>query len=129
MNVTFTGGGTGVASVRDEFSNSIYPNPTEGKLNIVNPSTDKFGYEIFSINGKLVASRQNITGPATEVDLSNFARGVYFVDVRTAERTETHKLIVKSLYSSCLQHERALPEKHFKDFLHLIAHIRAVLDY
>ena len=94
--VTFTeGGGTGVNSVSAEFSSLIYPNPSEGKLNIENPSTDKFSYQIYTINGKLVSSRLNIAGSTTEVDLSSLAKGMYFVNVRTTEKTETHKLILK----------------------------------
>ena len=96
LNVTFTeGGGTGVNSVSGEFSSLIYPNPTEGELNINNPSAAKFGYEIYAISGKLVSSKHNITGPTTEVDMSNFVKGMYFVNVRTAEKTETHKIILK----------------------------------
>jgi hypothetical protein len=96
LNVTFTeGGGTGVNSVRSEFSSLIYPNPTEGKLYITNPSTDKFSYQIFTINGKLVESRHNITGSATEVDLSHLVKGMYFIGVRTTEKSETHKVILK----------------------------------
>jgi len=95
LNVTFTEGGTGVNSVSGEFSSLIYPNPTEGELNINNPSAAKFGYEIYAISGKLVSSKHNITGPTTEVDMSNFVKGMYFVNVRTAEKTETHKIILK----------------------------------
>jgi hypothetical protein len=96
LNVTFTeGGGTGVNSVSGEFSSLIYPNPTEGELNINNPSAAKFGYEIYAISGKLVSSKHNITGPTTVVDMSNFVKGMYFVNVRTAEKTETHKIILK----------------------------------
>ena len=95
LNVTFTeGGGTGVNATA-EFSDLVYPNPTEGKINIFNPSADKFGYEIYSISGRLVSSKHNITGSTTEVDMSNFVKGMYFVNVRTAEKTETHKIILK----------------------------------
>jgi hypothetical protein len=73
----------------------IYPNPTEGKFYIKNPSSDKFSYQIYSINGKLVESRNNITGSTTEVDLSHLAKGMYFIGVRTAEKMETHKVILK----------------------------------
>ncbi|MFC2116135.1 T9SS type A sorting domain-containing protein [Bacteroidota bacterium] len=92
--VTYTGG-TGVNSFRADLSKSIYPNPTAGILNIENPSTDKFSFEIYTINGKLVASRNNIAGPTTNVDMSSFAKGVYFVNVKNSETTETHKLILK----------------------------------
>ena len=94
LNVTFTTG-TGINQVHSELSTLIYPNPTEGKLYINNPSTNKFSYEIYSITGKLVASRSDIAGSATEADLTNLAKGVYFVNIRTAEKTEMQKLILK----------------------------------
>ncbi len=96
LNVTFTGGGgTAVEPVPAEFSSVIYPNPTEGKFYVKNPSTEKFGYEIYSINGRLVSSRHNISGSTAEIDLSSFEKGMYFINVRTRERSETHKLILK----------------------------------
>ena len=93
LNVTFSGG-TSVNPTLGEFS-SIYPNPTVGILNIDNPAKDGFSFEIYTINGKLVARRHNLRGARTEVDLSSFAKGVYFVNVISAEKTETHKLILK----------------------------------
>lgn len=94
LNVTFTEG-TGINTLSDELSSSIYPNPAEGRVYISNPSSDNFSYEIFNINGQLVASRYNLSGSTTEVDMSEFAKGIYFVDVTTAERTQTMKLILK----------------------------------
>ena len=96
LNVTFTGGGgTGVNSVNTELSSLIYPNPTEGKLYIKNPSTDKFSYQIYTINGRLISSRQHITGATTELDLSGLAKGMYLINVRTTDKTESHKIILK----------------------------------
>ena len=94
LHVTF-GGTSGVNPVRDELFSLIYPNPTEGTLKIDNSSADTFSYQIFAISGQLVAASNDIAGSTIEVDLSNFAKGVYFIDVRTAKRTETHKLILK----------------------------------
>ena len=78
-----------------EFSSGIYPNPTDGRLIITNSSTGEFGYSIYSITGKQVVSRQNIFGSETEIDMSGFAKGMYLVNVRTGNKSEVHKLIVK----------------------------------
>ena len=94
LNITFEGG-TGINSSDADFSRLVYPNPTEGKFNINNPASDEFDYEIYTSNGRLVSSKQNNTGSSTEVDMSNFVKGMYFVNVRTAGRSETHKLILK----------------------------------
>ena len=96
LNVTFTGsGGTGINSIPADFSSLIYPNPTEGKLYIKNPSTDKFSYQIYTVNGRLISSRHHITGATTELDLSGLAKGMYLINVRTTEKTETHKIILR----------------------------------
>jgi hypothetical protein len=92
--VTFTEG-TGINTLSDELSGIVYPNPAEGIVNISNPSSDNFSYEIFNINGQLVASRYNLSGASTELDMSAFAKGMYFVDVTTSERTQTLKLILQ----------------------------------
>lgn len=85
---------TGVNSIRTNVS-SIYPNPTRGMVNIDNPSNDFYSYRIYSINGQLVASGLDIAGSTTQVDVSDLAKGLYFVDVISAERTKTHKLIIE----------------------------------
>jgi len=93
LNVTFTTG-TSVDPV-SAGSSVIYPNPSEGMLNINNPSSGNFSYEIYDITGKLVSSKNNLSGSTIQVDLSDFAKGVYLVNVGTAEKTEKHKLILK----------------------------------
>jgi hypothetical protein len=92
--VTFTEG-TGIVPINSGFSSLIYPNPTEGRLFIVNPTRDRFNYEIYSITGKLVISGRNIAGSGTEIDLSSLAKGAYFVNLITTEKTEVQKLILK----------------------------------
>ncbi|MCK4919939.1 MAG: T9SS type A sorting domain-containing protein, partial [Bacteroidales bacterium] len=78
-----------------EFANTIFPNPTEGLVTIVNPSTDKFSYSIYSVTGKMIASRDNLSGTEINVDMTDFAKGMYLVDVRSANKSEVHKLMVK----------------------------------
>jgi len=86
--------GTGIES-KKEFTCSVYPNPTEGQVCIDNPSDRNFSYEIFNINGQLVSSGHSLSGSSVEIDMSAFAKGTYIVDVESAERIETHKLILK----------------------------------
>ena len=73
----------------------IYPNPTDGKLYIENSSSDKFSYNIYSITGSLVGSRQNITTSRADIDLSNLTKGVYLISIITREKMETHRVILK----------------------------------
>jgi hypothetical protein len=96
LNVTYGGpDNTRVQPKHAELSSLIYPNPTEGKLYINNPSEDRFDYEIYTISGRMILSKQNNTGSTTEVDMSDFVKGMYFVNVRSEGISETHKLILK----------------------------------
>ena len=97
LNVTFTYEvwPTAVNEIDAQFTSRVYPNPTEGTLNIENPSLGEFSYSIYSITGKLVANRNNITDLVTKVDMHSFNSGMYFVKVQSAETTKTHKVILK----------------------------------
>jgi len=92
--VTFTTG-TQVNEIGEKVTNLVYPNPAEGRIIISNSSSERFGYAIYNITGQLVTSRTNLKGSTIEVDLSNLARGTYFVNVTNADKTETQKLILK----------------------------------
>jgi len=97
LHVWFTGSGsTGNKAIESSnFSTLIYPNPTEGRLYIENSSSDKLSYKLYSISGRLVGSRQNITDSSTEIDLSSLTKGMYLISITTGEKTETHKVNLK----------------------------------
>lgn len=73
---------------------SVYPNPTNGIVNIYNPSGDEYSYEIFSMSGKKVCGRINSIGDNTRVDLSDFSKGLYIISISTSETTVRHKVIL-----------------------------------
>ena len=85
---------TGITTFNSTDLN-IYPNPTQGTLNIKNPSSGEFSYEIYSITGKLVANKNNITSPVSTVNMSNFTKGIYLINVRSSESFTTHKVILR----------------------------------
>ena len=61
----------------------------------MNPSTDKFSYSIYSVTGKLVTSRDNITGSEIAIDMSGLAKGMYFIQLSTESKHITRKAIVE----------------------------------
>ena len=61
---------------------SVYPNPTKNILNISaknNANTFK-NIVVYDVVGKAILTQKANT-PSTTIDLSNFAKGVYFVKV------------------------------------------------
>ena len=60
---------------------SVYPNPSNGVLNIVNEGADKIAsIEVLNLAGQLVYSTSKLT---STVDVSFLSEGVYFVKIQT----------------------------------------------
>lgn len=83
-------------SAPDAFDFEFFPNPAKNHviLNFRNISED-VNYRLFTIDGKLVKSKQ-IQNPAKElINLGNFRSGPYILQVESKDLRETRKLIIK----------------------------------
>lgn len=69
----------------------IYPNPTTNNLFINNPG--KFNYQLIAINGDILETGSAID--QKQVDLSQLANGVYFIQVKNDSEVLTQKVIKK----------------------------------
>ncbi len=81
--------------INPEFT--LIPNPTKGITTLsVNHLTEDAYLTISSITGKAVFNPQLITAQTLrkEIDLSNFASGIYFVQLRTSDNIITKRLIL-----------------------------------
>jgi hypothetical protein len=72
----------------------IYPNPTNGNINIdlSNNIVEKIEYNIVNIHGQVV-KQGKVLNTRFEVDLSNEAKGVYFLELKSNSRNDTHRII------------------------------------
>lgn len=74
---------------------SLYPNPTQGLLDLkITGITDgeTAEYVFVSLTGQELLRRK--TGlPITKIDISNFAPGIYIVNVTLGKKVETWKII------------------------------------
>lgn len=82
-------------AVVNEFGNSIhisvFPNPVTNKISI--ETAQKSSIEILNIQGRILKSA-NTSGNHATIDISGFAKGMYFVKVKT-EKTIAVKKFVK----------------------------------
>ncbi|MDR2009995.1 MAG: T9SS type A sorting domain-containing protein [Bacteroidales bacterium] len=69
---------------------NIYPNPTNGRLIIENEQLKIGKVIIYDMNGKKL-STFNYPLSIAEIDLSDYANGIYFIEVNKT----THKIIKK----------------------------------
>ncbi|WP_171037059.1 T9SS type A sorting domain-containing protein [Maribacter algarum] len=72
----------------------IYPNPTEGLLNIDLKTTENVSIRIFDAKGKIIYEKQSFNTTSQKIML-NESSGLYFVKVFTANEAKTYKLILK----------------------------------
>ena len=74
---------------------TVYPNPATDKV-IVNSLKMISTIEIFNINGKKVFATNNLKQQIfSEIDLSNFQKGIYFIKIYDGENTYTKKIVLQ----------------------------------
>lgn len=78
---------------------SIYPNPSNGVfvLTLNNPKVKLFNLNVMDLSGKkvfeeVVSMNRNI---GKQIDLSNLAKGVYFLHVQSGNESKVEKLIIR----------------------------------
>lgn len=74
-----------------------YPNPTTDflTLSIKNYSTDNMRYQLFEISGKTLKNNK-LTGGRTDIDMTNYESGLYFLKIIENNREiKTFKIMKK----------------------------------
>jgi hypothetical protein len=69
---------------------SVYPNPTSGILNV--DINENFNAVIYNYQGQVVMKTYVNNG---QIDMSQLASGIYFVEIRTNNSVSVEKVIVK----------------------------------
>lgn len=74
---------------------TVFPNPAINELKIkTDPSITASSFQIFDLNGKKVLS-DNVNSPVQSINITQFAKGLYFVKVQAKEGTITLKFVKK----------------------------------
>jgi hypothetical protein len=73
----------------------IYPNPSNGKLFIDNHSNNsEFNLIIFNSIGQILVNNKITGGGNIILDLNNWPKGIYFINLKSDKETSTQKLIL-----------------------------------
>ncbi len=73
---------------------NIYPNPTMGVMNVTLPNANEgavFQLQLTNVSGQVLV--QKTVTENTQIDLSDFAEGVYFLNLQNGEEVFTQRII------------------------------------
>ncbi len=83
---------TGIKDVKDEYGISIYPNPTNGVINIENSNSSNLVISVYDVAGNKIEV-VNTGNLNTKINLSSYVKGIYFVVINTGNDTFSQKII------------------------------------
>ena len=83
----------GISEATNNLGLSIYPNPNKGVFTL-NIKAENVVVEIMNTQGQVVLTKNNVN-TNEQIDLSNNAKGIYFVTVTSNETVTTQKVIVQ----------------------------------
>ncbi len=86
----------GITNNENEVFVSLFPNPTNGiiHIDIVNELNNNMDVRIYNAMGQIIMT-QSIQNGITELDLSFFTKGLYFLQLHFEGKTRTQKLVVE----------------------------------
>ncbi len=82
-----------VADVTAMEGVKVYPNPSEGVINVSNDTNVENTIVVTDIAGKIVATK--VASTATTIDLGNFGTGIYLVEVANQNGKKVERVVIK----------------------------------
>ncbi len=75
---------------------TLYPNPTDGIINLILPQSATYDLLIYDVMGRLIISKTIVNEGefAHSLDLSGQKNGIYFIEIRQGNTTTSKKIIV-----------------------------------
>ena len=80
----------GIEEDLTDITLSVYPNPTKDYISI-NSNEHIITVDVYSLNGKRIIHKQQ---PTQTIDLSQISPGVYILQVETAHKTYSRKIMI-----------------------------------
>lgn len=78
----------------NDFDINIYPSPSSG-IFAVTSQEEIEAIEIYNILGEKVRSGSSSGSKKMEIDLSNEAKGIYFIKIQSGEKTRAQKIVIQ----------------------------------
>ncbi len=85
----------GFNSFRPDGDISVFPNPSDGKIQILLTKSDILHVEIFDLRGLVIYKTNGSSLQKKEIDLSNYPVGIYVLKLTDSHNTTSiHKIII-----------------------------------
>ncbi|SNR14292.1 T9SS type A sorting domain-containing protein [Tenacibaculum jejuense] len=87
----------GVLSISENVllnSISIFPNPSTSLFNLSRNTTEELDLKIFDLSGKEVFSKKKIIDTNYIIDLTNYTKGIYILNITSEGKSASKKLIL-----------------------------------
>ena len=81
-----------LAELESDCLINVYPNPAVDRIYIHIPEKQNFELQIFNILGECIVQKELSSG-SNKIDISSLAKGIYVVQLTSANRTFQQKLI------------------------------------
>lgn len=79
-----------------EISPTVFPNPTGDYINVVTPDEQLLdGYDVFTADGRKITSATSLRATSTQIDLTNFPAGNYWLLTRYENGESSRQLVQK----------------------------------
>lgn len=78
------------------FEMKAFPNPTQDYLTLTTSYTGNYNLAILDVKGNLVASRNNVNSNKVAVDLTNFVKGIYMIQLSNSNGAIGTQRIIKN---------------------------------
>jgi hypothetical protein len=86
-------GSIGLDEIKKSDSIYIVPNPSDGKFKIiVSKPFNLLSYKIVDLTGKMILHAENQTAKIISVDISDKAKGIYFLDIEVNHACHAYKI-------------------------------------
>lgn len=90
------GNGVGIAPLEEAFAINVFPNPSNGLLNVaLNEAEGAATVQVFNAAGELVKNSQTTGGNVVALDLTRVPNGIYLVKVTTEKGSVVRKVTIK----------------------------------
>lgn len=74
---------------------AVFPNPTDGTLNIVSTSAELETLKVYDVLGREIAKQDVANAQGYQLDMSGFKAAIYFVEIITPQGTSIKRIVKK----------------------------------